>query len=334
MFYKNLILASAAIAMAACSGPTDTIRDAAKDAKASAEAMANDAKTSAEAMASEAKTSAETMAGGAKSAVMDTANKAKLTAILAMQDDKAKARYQFRNPSETLSFFGITPGMKVAEALPGGGWYSKILIPYLGDEGHLTGVDYSLKMWPEFSFMTPERIEDKKTWPATWTEGAQDWRGGSKAVIDAHTFGARDTAQDGTYDAVLFIRALHNLSRFEANGGYMSEAIADTHAMLKPGGIVGVVQHSGPESNSDEWATGSNGYLKQSAVIAAFESAGFELVAESDINANPKDIPSNTDGVWRILPSLRGHDDDPEMKAKMEAIGESNRMTLKFKKSS
>ena len=311
MFYKNLILASAALGLAACSSPTDTIRDAAKDAKAGA----------------------ETMAGEAKSAAMDAASKTKLAAVLAMQDDKLKARYDARNPRATLEFFGIKPGMKVAEALPGGGWYSKILIPYLGDDGHLTGIDYSINMWPEFGgFATPEFIENKKTWPATWTEGAQDWRNGSKAVIDAHTFGTRNTEADGTYDAVLFIRALHNVSRFQTKGGYMSEAIADTHAMLKTGGIVGVVQHSGPESNSDEWATGSNGYLKKSAVIAAFEAAGFKLVGDIDINANPKDVPSNTEGVWRILPSLRGHDDNPEMKAKMEAIGESNRMTLKFKK--
>ena len=322
MFYKKLILASAAFGIAACSAPTDTIRDAAKDAKANAESMAGDAKAG-----------MESMAGDAKSAVMDTASKAKLTAVLAMQDDKIKARYDARNPAATLEFFGIKPGMKVTEALPGGGWYSKILIPYLGNEGHLTGIDYSINMWPEFGgFATAEFIENKKTWPATWTEGAQEWRSGSKAVIDAQTFGTRDAAQDGSYDAALFIRAMHNLSRFEAKGGYMSSAIAETHAMLKPGGIVGVVQHSGPESNSDEWAVGSKGYLKKSAVIAAFEAGGFELVGDSDINANPADVPSESDSVWRLLPSLRGNDDNPDMKAKMEAIGESNRMTLKFKK--
>lgn len=325
MSLKYLILAASALTLAACSGAVDDAANKAKDTASDAAGMAKDA-------ASDAMSATETMAGGMKDSAMNAAHKTKLMAVLAMQDDKAKARFEFRNPGETLMFLGIEPGMKVAEALPGGGWYSKILIPYLGDEGHLTGLDYSLKMWPEFSFMTPERIEAKKTWPADWTERAQDWRAGSKATIDAATFGARNTEADGTYDAVLFIRAMHNVSRFEANGGYMTEAIADTHAMLKTGGIVGVVQHSGPESNSDEWATGSNGYLKKSAVIAAFESAGFELVGESDINANPKDVPSDTDSVWRLLPSLRGHDDNPEKKAKMEAIGESNRMTLKFKK--
>jgi len=137
---------------------------------------------------------------------------------------------------------------------------------------------------------------------------------------------------DGKADAVLFIRAMHNVSRFEEKGGYMTEALADTHALLKPGGIVGVVQHQGPESNTDEWATGSNGYLKKSDVIAKFKAAGFELVKESAINENPKDVPSNEDIVWRLPQSLMTSREDPELKAKMEAIGESNRMTLLFKK--
>ena len=101
---------------------------------------------------------------------------------------------------------------------------------------------------------------------------------------------------------------------------------------MKPGGIVGVVQHSGPESNSDEWATGANGYLKESAVIAAFEEAGFELAATSDINANEADVPSNEAFVWRLPPSLSGTEEGTPERAEMEAIGESNRMTLKFKK--
>ncbi len=314
MLHKLLISGAAALMLTACSGGVDNVTNSVKDG------------------AKDAKAAAETMAGGVTDAASTAANKAKLTAILAQQDDKAKARFGARNPGKTLAFLGIKPGMKVADALPGGGWYSKILIPYLGDEGHITGVDYSMTMWSEFSFMTPERIEAKKTWPADWTKGAQEWRAGSAANIDAVTFGARNTAADGTYDAVLFIRAMHNLSRFEANGGYMSQALADTHAMLKPGGIVGVVQHSGPETNSDEWATGSNGYLKKSAVISAFEAAGFELAGDSDVNTNPNDIPSEDDFVWRLPPTLNGSRDNPELKAKMEAIGESNRMTLKFRK--
>lgn len=258
---------------------------------------------------------------------------AQLRDVLSVQNEAAKARYEARHPEETLAFFGITPGMTVAEALPGGGWYSKILIPYLGNEGHLIGVDYSLDMWSEFGgFANAEFLEKKKTWPATWTEGAQAWRAGTDGSISAFSFGARDAAMDGTVDAVLFVRALHNLSRFEDKGGYLAQALQDVHAILKPGGIVGVVQHQGPESNEDSWATGSNGYLKKSNVIASFQAAGFEFVKESDVNSNPKDVPSNKDIVWRLPPSLGTSKDNPELKAQMQAIGESNRMTLLFKK--
>jgi len=281
----------------------------------------------------DAKKTASDTADKAKAEMTMKANSEKLTTILAAQSDKAKARYDARNPQETLEFLGITPGMTVVEALPGGGWYSKILVPYLGDEGHLVGVDYSIKMWPEFGgFANEEFIENKKSWAAEWVEGAQAWRAGSSGDISAFTFGGRDAAMDGKADAVLFIRALHNLSRFEDEGGYMSEALADTYALLKPGGIVGVVQHQGPETNDDKWAEGDNGYLKKSNVIAKFKAAGFEFVKESAINENPKDVPSNEDIVWRLPQSLATSREDPELKAKMEAIGESNRMTLLFKK--
>lgn len=269
-----------------------------------------------------------------KATMTQTVDTAKLSAVLAAQSDKAKARYDARHPQETLSFFGIAPGMKVAEALPGGGWYSKILIPYLGNEGHLIGMDYSIKMWPEFGgFANAEFLEKKKSWAAEWVEGAQAWRGDSDGAISAFTFGARDMSMDGKLDAVLFIRALHNLARFEDEGGYLTEAIQDAHALLKTGGIVGVVQHQAPESNDDTSAQGDNGYLKKSQLIASFEAAGFEFVKESDVNSNPKDVPSNEDIVWRLPPSLGTSRDNPELKAKMEAIGESNRMTLLFKKS-
>ena len=304
MTFKTLILAGAALTLVACG---NNGADAKKVTSETAEA--------------------------AKAEMAMKANSTKLATILAAQPEKAKARYKARHPQETLEFFGITPGMTVVDVLPGGGWYSKILIPYLGNEGHIIGVDYSIKMWPEFGgFATEEFIEKKKNWAAEWVEGAQAWRAGSTGNISAFTFGDRDASMDGKADAVLFVRALHNLSRFEDEGGYMSEALADAHALLKPGGIVGVVQHQGPETNEDKWAEGDNGYLKKSQLIAQFKAAGFEFVKESAINENPKDIPTNKDIVWRLPPSLGTSGEDAELRAKMEAIGESNRMTLLFKK--
>ena len=136
----------------------------------------------------------------------------------------------------------------------------------------------------------------------------------------------------GKADAVLFIRALHNLSRFEEKGGYLSSALEETYAVLKPGGIVGVVQHQAREDRPDSWATGANGYLKKSALIAKMQASGFEFVGESSINENPLDQATEGDIVWRLPPVLNGSRDDEAKKAAMLAIGESHRMTLKFRK--
>lgn len=265
---------------------------------------------------------------------VQAANAAKLDTILAAGADTAKARYDARNPKDTLLFLGIEPGMTVVDVLPGGGWYTKILLPYLGEEGGVIATDYSLDMWPEFGgFATPEFVEKKKTWPETWSASAAEWRSeGDAPIVSAFAFGNRDGSLDGTADAVLFIRAMHNLFRFQENGDYLQVALKDVHALLKTGGIVGIVQHAARDDRDEAWANGSNGYLKKSAVIAAFEAAGFELTGESDINVNPLDQASIGDDVWRLPPTLGGSRDNPELRAKMEAIGESNRMTLKFKK--
>lgn len=265
---------------------------------------------------------------------MQAANPAeKLDTVLAAQDDTTKARYTYRHPEETLQFFGVEPGMTVAEILPGGGWYTKILLPYLGADGKVIGVDYSLDMWPEFGGFADEAfLENKKTWPTTWTETANSWRGDEGATVEAFAFGNRDTALDGTVDTVLFIRALHNLARFQNEGDYLTQAITEAHALLKPGGILGVVQHQAREDMPEDWADGSNGYLKKSDIIEKMEAAGFELVDESSVSENADDVPTVEDGVWRLPPTLGTSADDPELRSEMEAVGESNRMTLKFKK--
>ena len=266
-------------------------------------------------------------------AEMEANNAQPLATILDAQDDDAKARYAFRHPQETLEYFGIKPGMKVAEALPGGGWYTKILLPYLGKEGHLLGVDYTIDMWPLFGgFATEEFIEKKKSWAETWTEQAQPWRGDHGASVSAATFSTIPADMEGTLDAVLFIRAMHNLARFSGEGDYLGAAIAASYKALKPGGIVGIVQHQAREDRPDSWADGSNGYLKKSMVVAAMQKGGFELLGESEVNSNEKDQAGEGDMVWRLPPSLGTSKDDDELKAQMIEIGESNRMTLKFRK--
>lgn len=262
----------------------------------------------------------------------DLSSSERLKIVLDANAANLGARYNTRNPQKTLEFFGIEPGMTVVEALPGGGWYSKILLPYLGSKGQLIGVDYPVDLYSLFSFYTKERIEAKKDWVATWTADAEKWRSNDSASIKAFQFRSLDKSMAGTADAVLFIRALHNLVRFRKTDDFLTSALQDTYTILKPGGIVGVVQHIAPDSASDEWADGSKGYLKKSFVIEEMKKAGFEFVASSDINLNPKDQPKEGDVVWRLPPSLATSNKDADLKAKYEAIGESTRMTLLFKK--
>lgn len=257
---------------------------------------------------------------------------ARLSAVLDAQPEEVRARYGARNPARTLAFFGIAPGSTVVEALPGGGWYTKILIDYLGPEGTLIGVDYAQDMWPLFGFFSDEFIAAKATWTEDWVKQAQDWRSAGSATIAATTFGAVPASMHGTADAVLFIRAMHNLARFEERGGYLSTALKNAYDLLKPGGVVGIVQHQAPDARSDEFANGSKGYLKKAFVIARMREAGFEYVGSRDFNANPKDRPEEDDIVWRLPPTLITSREDPALRERMQAIGESNRMTLKFRK--
>ena len=265
-----------------------------------------------------------------QAAMMDSG----LAAILDAMPDEAKARYQYRHPQETLEFFGIEPGMTVVEGLPGGGWYTKILLPYLGEDGHVIGASYALDMYQLFSFADEEFMERMRGWTALFPELAEEWGGENGAGASAFLFGSMPDEMAGTADAVLMIRAFHNLARWQAagEGDYLDEALAEMYSVLKPGGVLGIVQHAALEDRPDEWADGSNGYLKKSFLIEAAETAGFEFVAESAINENPNDQATEGDGVWRLPPSYNGSRDDPEAMEAMTAIGESNRMTLKFVK--
>jgi predicted methyltransferase len=224
--------------------------------------------------------------------------------------------------------------MTVVEALPGGGWYTKILLPYLGGDGHLVGANYPLDLWPNFQFANEEFMAEMSQWLETWLAGAEEWRGEDGASINAFWFGAMPEEMAGTADVVFFVRMLHNVSRFqsEGKGDYLDMALRDAYDALKPGGVLGVVQHHAPDNTSDEWANGSHGYMKKSVVIDKIVAAGFEFEAESDINANEKDQPSGDDIVWRLPPTYATSRDNEELKAKYAAIGESNRMTLKFRK--
>ncbi len=254
-----------------------------------------------------------------------------LEQTIASRSAEAVARDSARHPAQTLNFFDVRPGMTVAEALPGGGWYTNILANYLGAEGTLYGVNYPDKIWPMFSFSTEKMIAERVASTAMFSKLVG---GFTESGIGAQGF-TFETVPDefnGTVDRVLLIRALHNLNRFDASTGMRSQALSAVHKLLKDDGLVGVVQHRAPADADDAWADGSHGYLKQTTVIEIFEGAGFKFVASSEINANANDNPGADDVVWRLPPSYSGSKDKPAQKAAMAAIGESDRMTLTFRK--
>ncbi len=253
-----------------------------------------------------------------------------LTAVLASRSDEDKVRDDARQPLEPLTFFQIKPGMTIAEVLPGGGWYTRILVNYLGQDGTLYGVNYPDSLWPMLSYASPEWIAERIAATQNFTAKVATFTDNG-ITAQGFTFDTVPPEVEGTVDRVLLIRALHNLNRFQQKAGTRSQALAATHAMLKQDGLVGVVQHRAPATASEEWADGNKGYLNEVAVIAMFAEAGFALVAQSEINANPMDQPSGEDNVWRLSPSLRGSNDD-EQRDVMVAIGESDRMTLLFRK--
>lgn len=255
----------------------------------------------------------------------------RLDVVLAAQPETDQDRYVYRHPRETLEFFGVEPGMTVVDTLPGEVWYAGILLDYLGASGTVIGADFSPKMWTLFGEYSPDPKE-KANWPADFAAKMGARRGADDAAIAAVQYGAIPANVAGTADAVLVVRAMHHFMRLEDKGGYLTQALADINTMLKPGGIVGVVAHRAPESSSDAWALGDAGYVKQSAVVAAFQKAGFEFVESAEINANPKDQPTEKDIVWRLPPTFATSESDPALKAKMQEIGESDRMTLKFRK--
>lgn len=260
---------------------------------------------------------------------MTVAERELLENIVAARPVADRARDAYRNPVDTLEFCELSRGMTVVEVLPGGGWYSRIVAPYLGASGTLHAVNYADRMWSMFGFMNEEFVAARKAQMRNWPEIVTGY-GGNGAMAQGFAFEAIGGALERQVDRVLMIRALHNLNRFEAQAGTRSAALADVQRMLKPGGLVCIVQHRAPESASDAWAQGQNGYLKEAAVIAMMEAAGFELLARSEINRNPADKPGEGDNVWRLPPSYRGTSEDPALRAAVDSIGESDRMTLKF----
>ncbi len=217
-------------------------------------------------------------------------------------------RDRYRHPAQTLAFFDVKPTDTVVEIWPSGGWYTEILAPYLQRKGTLYVAAPNEK-----GLSGVNALQSAK--PAVY--------GGLKEAMFPAAAGQQGVP-DGTADVVLTFRNVHNW-RFGATDRTQT-AFDQMYAMLKPGGTLGLVEHHLPEGMSSD-VEGKSGYMKRSSVIAFAEKAGFKLAGESAVNANAKDTHDYPKGVWTLPPNYTEKDAD---RAKYTAIGESDRMTLKF----
>ena len=222
-----------------------------------------------------------------------------------------KARDVYRHPAETLKFFGLEPQMTVVEISPGAGWYMEILAPLLSEEGrYIMATPVADK--PYFKTMEEKINAWKSKYPMVKTE----------RVIFSPPSNIQ-FPEEGTADMVVTFRNVHN---WMSNQGE-KEAFHAFFKVLKPGGILGVVEHRALPTQDDKLA--KSGYVREEDVIEMAVKAGFKLLATSEINANPRDTKNYPEGVWTLPPALRMGDKDRD---KYMAIGESDRMTLKFMK--
>jgi predicted methyltransferase len=235
-----------------------------------------------------------------------------LAAANPTRSEANRARDRFRSPEATLAFFGVRPTDTVVELFPGGGWYSEILAPYVLNGGGT----YFVAAPSDRGFQGFRRLVERD----------QALFGRARQV----TFPVREAGQTGVpaegADVVLTFRNVHNWMMGEQP--YAELAFSQIFAMLKPGGVLGIEEHRLPES-ADAMRERTSGYVKVSTVRRLAEQAGFEFVGSSEINSNPRDTTDHPQGVWTLPPTLRLGDQD---RAKYMAIGESDRMTLKFVK--
>jgi predicted methyltransferase len=231
-----------------------------------------------------------------------------------------RGRDQFRHPYETIQFFQIEPGMTVVDFIPGS-WYAKILVPYLGSEGKYVGAARV------FETSSAEQQARQREFPERYPRLLGEWieENGVADGAKVEAINNLEVPADmvGSVDRVLVFRFMHNLYR----RGVLAEEMANFHNLLKDDGLLGIVQHRARADAPDSYADGNNGYMREADVIKLVEAHGFELVASSEINANPKDSADHVGGVWQIPPSWSSRDEAKK------AIGESDRMTLLFKKS-
>ncbi len=225
---------------------------------------------------------------------------------------KNKARDQYRHPVETLGFFGFKPEMTVVEITPGGGWYTEILAPALKGKGKLYGAHYPDTGEDNYYSNSRKKLEKKLASSVVFSE---------VVLTDFVPRKQSELAPQDSADLVLTFRNLHNWK----DAG-VEQVFKDAFIALKPGGVLGVVEHRLPAGVSPKKAVG---YVSEANTIKQAKAAGFRFAGASEINANSKDMAQHPKGVWTLPPVLSLGETDKE---KYLAIGESDRMTLKFVK--
>ena len=232
------------------------------------------------------------------------------------RSDANKARDRYRHPAETLTFFGLRPDMKVVEVTPGAGWYTEILGPYLHKSGKYYAAGWDPDARAEFIQQGVKAFADKLA-------ARPDLYSGTVVTVLSPP-DKTAIAPPGTADMVLTFRNIHNWM----GSGNADIVFAAMYKALKPGGVLGVVEHRA-KTDVPQDPKAKSGYVREDYAIALAEKAGFVLEDRSEINANPKDTKDYEKGVWTLPPTYAEGEKD---KARYTAIGESERFTLRFRK--